>query len=305
VKRVYTLFIVVLILVFTGSMLYKKAGMISSPEFTAARSGNTYSRIISLSPGITETLFALGLGDRVVGVTRFCNYPPEARMKADVGGYVDPNYEAIAALKPDLVIALAVHEEAVRYLAGMGLKYVTVRNEKTADILNAIMTIGNACGAKNRAQDMVTDIRTRMDAVLEKTRGLSRPRVLISVGRNAGTGSLGDVYAAGHDTFYDELVTCAGGVNAYDGHDIAYPALSAEGILVLNPDIIIDLIPDLVKNRLDETAVLRDWESVPGLRAPENHHIHVVSSDYAVIPGPRFILFLEDLARIIHPELFK
>ena len=306
-KRTLTILGVILVLVIAGARVFMsryQAGTSLTGNGYSAKNG-PYHRIISLSPGITETLFALGAGDRVVGVTRFCRYPPEARQKADVGGFADPNYEAIAALKPDIVLLLAVHDDVVRYLRELKIPYVTVRNEQVRDILDAIVTVGKVSGSEIRARELVEDISGRMEEIARKTEKTDRPRVLISIGRSPGSGSLGEVYVAGHHTFYDELITCAGGANAYSGYDIPYPALSAEGLMVLNPEIIIDLIPDLKERGLDEVDVRREWALITGIDAVKNGRIHVISADYAVIPGPRFILFLEDLARIFHPELFN
>ncbi|MFC1607489.1 ABC transporter substrate-binding protein [Candidatus Latescibacterota bacterium] len=266
--------------------------------------GRVYNRIVSLSPGITETLFALGVGDRVVGVTRFCLFPLEAQEKAEVGGFVDPNYEAIVALEPDLVLVLEIHGDVVRYLDELEINYATVRNEGVSDILASIITVGRVCGIEPRSREIVDDIERRMRIIGEKTRDTESPDVLISVSRQAGTGSLGDVYVAGRETFFNELIEIAGGVNAYHGRTIDYPVISAEGLLVLNPDIIIDIIPHLKSQQLDVDTVRKDWKSIPGLRAAKNGTVHVVDSRYAVIPGPRFILFLEDLTKIIHPGLF-
>ena len=136
-----------------------------------------------------------------------------------------------------------------------------------------------------------------------QTRGKPQSRVLLSIGRTMGTGTLKDVYIAGKNTFYDELITTIGGKNAYEGVNIAYPVLSAEGLLHLDPDVIIDLVPDMDKRGLDKKTILREWSSVPGVKAVKYGRVHILSGDYTVIPGPRFILLLEDLARMLHPEI--
>ncbi|MFC1692954.1 ABC transporter substrate-binding protein [Candidatus Latescibacterota bacterium] len=262
-----------------------------------------YRRIVSLSPSSTETLFALGLGDRVVGVTRYCKYPPEALEKDKVGGYLDPNYEAIATLNPDLVIVLPGHENIKNYLTELGLAYVMVRNDRVEDILETFTIIGDICGISEKASEIVANMKARIQLIKEQIKDTPRRRVLVSISRTLGTGSLEDVYIAGKNTFYDELIMYAGGVNAYKGYDIEYPVLSAEGLLYLNPDIIIDIVPDLDKRGVDNTAILKDWESVSHVEAVKNRRIHVLSDDYTVIPGPRFIQLLEDFAHIIHPEI--
>ncbi len=264
-----------------------------------------YHRIVSLAPNITETLYALGCGERVVGVSRFCDHPPEALEKPKVGGYFDPNYEAVAALRPDLVLLLPEQSGAREYLDELGIPHETVKNRTVARILDTIRRIGELCDASMRADSLVTNIETRMRAIAAKTAGRERPAVLISIGRTLGTGTLKDVYIAGKGTHYDELIGLAGGTNAYTGRDIQYPLLSPEGLLHLKPDIIVDLVPGLAETDRDREAVLREWEVVPGVPAVDRSRVHILEGGYTVIPGPRFILLLEDLAEIIHPELFE
>jgi iron complex transport system substrate-binding protein len=263
----------------------------------------TYKRIISLSPSTTETLFALGLGEKVVGVTRFCNYPPETKGKKRVGGYVNPNYEAIAALEPDIVIILPEHENVKNFLAELGLNYLTINNKTIQDILSAIATIGKKCSVEKRANELIAAINSRIQKIQQKTKSQPRPKVLISIGRTMGSGSLKDVYIAGKNTYYDELINYAGGRNAYENEKIAYPMLSAEGIIHIDPEIIIDMVADLNSKVLTESMVRQEWQSVSSVNALKNNRLFVFSSDYIVIPGPRFILLLEDIARAVHPEI--
>ncbi|MFC1541465.1 ABC transporter substrate-binding protein [Candidatus Latescibacterota bacterium] len=258
-----------------------------------------YTRIISLAPNITETLFALGLGDRVVGVTRFCKYPEEALKIEKVGGLIDPNYEAIILLKPDLVFLLPEHENAQKYLDELGLKTVVVHNRVIEEILGTITTIGEICSVKDKARELVSELESKMNTIRNKTLNAGRPRVMISVGRSFGGGKLNEVTISGKNTFYDELITYAGGINVYEKHDISFPVVSKEGILYLNPEIIIEMIPS---TEVSEDMIIKEWESVADVEAVKNKRVYAFKQDYAIIPGPRFILFLEDLARTLHPE---
>ncbi|MFC1490106.1 ABC transporter substrate-binding protein [Candidatus Latescibacterota bacterium] len=262
-----------------------------------------YNRIISLAPNITETLFALGLGDRIVGVTRFCKYPAEALKIDKVGGLIDPNYEAIVLLKPDLIILLPEHENTQKYLHELGLKTVVVHNRIVEEILDTITVIGKICSVENRADELVSDIVTKMNIIRDKTRDADRPRVMISVGRSFGSGSINEVSITGKKTFYDELITIAGGINVYEKNDITFPIISKEGILYLNPEFIIEMIPSTDEIELFEDMIIKEWNRVPDVDAVKNSHVYAFKQDYAVIPGPRFILFLEDLARTLHPEI--
>ena len=258
-----------------------------------------YRRIISMNPGTTEVLYALGLGDRIVGVSRFCKYPPDVRNKPDVGGYIDPNYEAIARLEPDLVILLREQENVRRYLAELGIATLTVSNKTVDEIIGSILTIGKACGADSAAGELADDIRRRIKTVAERNRGrVDPPRVLISVERTIGEGAVRDVYVAGRNTFFDELINAAGGINAFEGDLVPYPVISAEGLLSINPDIIIDMVPDLEDRKLDLPSIKSEWGSAGKVNAVKTGRVHVLSDDYIFIPGPRFILLLEDMARL-------
>jgi len=259
-------------------------------------------RIISLAPSVTEVLFALGLGGRVVGVTHHCRYPPSALEKAKVGDYYHPDYEAILSLKPDLVILLPEHEEAQRYLSSLGVHTLRVNHFSIRGVLDSILQIGERCGQIQAAQQMVNDIQGRMEVIRSKTAHLEPPRVLISVGRNMGPGMIKDAYICGRDGFYSEMIELAGGRNAYQGGEVKFPIISGEGIIRLNPQVILDVVPDLAESGWKEEDVLRQWSQLFSVEAVKNQRIHVLSHSYAVVPGPRFILILEDMTALIHPE---
>jgi len=260
-----------------------------------------YRRIVSLSPSITECLFALGLGERVVGVTDYCDYPPEALAKSKVGGYYDLNYEAIVALRPDLVVCLPEHAEHVGDLARLDVPHLTVDHRQVATILESLTTLGHACGAPDRAEALVQEIRQRMRVVQDHATDGPRPRVLVCVGRNTGSATIDDVYVAGHRGFYDEMISLAGGINAYQG-SLAFPMVTGEGLLRLQPEIIIDLVADLQEKGLTEAEVLQQWDSFAELPAVQQKRVFLFTEDFVVIPGPRFIQILEKMAAAIHPE---
>lgn len=264
---------------------------------------NNYERIISLSPSTTETLFALGLGNKVVGRTRFCNYPPEAKLIKEVGGYVDPNYEAMVSLNPDLVILLPEQEKVKEYLTDLRINYLEVNNKTVSNILSTIKTISDTCSAVAEGKEILRNISSTIKKIKDKTKNSSKPKVIISIGRTPETKSVKDVYIAGKNTFYDELISLAGGINAFEDTGAAYPMLSAEGLIHLNPQIIIDFIPDINTSSVTKESILKDWESINSVDAVKKKQVKIFSSDYIVIPGPRFILLLKDLAKAIHPEV--
>jgi len=255
------------------------------------------ARIVSLAPSITEILFELGLGDRVVGVTRYCGFPPEAKTKPQMGGYYDPNYEPLKAARPDLVITVPEHDDVREELRKLGVKTMTVDHTSIRGIMESIVAIGTMAGCPERAAALRARLETRIRKIGERNSGKPRVRVLISVGRMAGDGSASRITVCGRSDYFQELLGLAGGVNAYEG-DIPYPAMSAEGVLKTNPDVIIDLWPDLKEKNIDPESVRRQWTSIPGLKA----RVHVIGEDYVMIPGLRIVLLLEDFAAAMHPE---
>ena len=272
---------------------------------TAGAREDTPERIVSLAPSTTEILFALGLGHRVVGVTRYCDYPQEAKNVARVGGFLDPNYEEIIALRPDLVILLVSHRDARRDLKKMKVPTLTVPHETVRDIHESIRLIGAACGRRTDAAAMVADLDARAAAVRDAVGDAPRPRVLICIGRDTRSGSLAGMYMAGRHGFYDEIIEAAGGANAYTDGSVAFPQVSAEGVITLNPDIIIDLKGNMNPGGDAARDISRQWDRLHVVTAVRTGRVHVIEGDHALRPGPRYIPFLEELARLIHPESFR
>jgi len=300
----------IIVVVFTASFLAKQflrnedARGSDTASFSTVSDGKRSipQRIVSLAPSITEILYAIGCIDRVVGVTRFCDYPPEARTKTKIGGYYDPNYEAIIMLEPDLIIMLAEHEAPREHLADLGYDIVVVNHKSISGILSSIETVGEACGASEKARSITADIRVRMERIREKTAGLPSPRVMVSIGRNMGSGKLKDVYISGKEGFYDEMIEIIGGVNAYSG-GVAFPVVSSEGIITMNPEVIIDMVPDLKENGWSPEMIYREWAALPQVDAVKNGRVHVFGEDYVAVPGPRFIAIMEKMARVMYPDV--
>ena len=262
-------------------------------------------RIVSLSPSTTEIIYALGLQNRLVGVTDFCKYPSEAQKKPHVGGFLDPNFEAIASLNPDMVFILPEQQNVQNFLKELNIPFQIINNKTVNDILNSIKIIGKVCHVEQKAHQLADSLSSKIKTIRELTGHLSQPKVLISVGRTVGNGNLADIYAAGENTYYSELIRAAGGQNVLTNKSIAYPLLSAEGVIELNPDIIIDIIYGTGDNSLSENAARRDWQQLPQVNAVKNDRIFVINDSYAVIPGPRFVQLLDTLAKIIHPQIFE
>jgi iron complex transport system substrate-binding protein len=297
-KLVLTL---IILLIFSASFLAK--ARLAVPTDAGLPDARRAERIISMAPSITETLFALGLGDRVVGVTDYCHYPPEARQKPSIGGYLNPNYEAIVLLRPDLVVTLAGIATRSPALEKLGLNTLTLRHTSVEGILHSIRAVAAACGASDEAERIIGDITTRLESIRRKTAGLERPSVMFVVQRASEGGGLEEVCIAGHDGHIDRIIELAGGRNVYTQGSARFPVVSLEGILKMNPQVVIDMCPILAVGRDDPEAVAADWKPYGQIAAVAAGRVHVIAADYAFVPGPRFILLVEQLARLIHPEV--
>jgi len=260
-------------------------------------------RIVSLAPGLTETLYALGLDDRVVGVTRYCRFPPAAAEKPNVGGLADLDVERLVALRPTLVVLLEGNRSWQPTCDALGIDTLVVDHRTLDGLLESIRTLGRRFGAAGRAEELLADIQKRLAHVQRKLAGLPRPRVLVSVDRVTGSGGLRDVYAAGGraDLHLNALVRLAGGRNVLEGTTVDFPVVSAEGILMADPEVILDVLPSGTETDVAER--LEDWQRVGRVSAVRHGRVYVLDKDRATVPGPRFVLVVEQLARLLHPEV--
>lgn len=273
---------------------------VSPPKVVAAKEEPPPPRrIVSCAPSITETLFAIGAGKSVVGVTKFCDYPPTALSRAKIGGYITPNYEAILRLKPDLVVLLKEQVKAAQRLKRLGLRYTLVSHHSVTSIRQSFEQLGKICGRVKEARALAKRLAKDTARVQTAVKGKAVPRVMIVVHREVATGRIGITWITGQDGPFDEMVTLAGG-NLISK---TTRTIGAEGALGLNPDVIIDLVSTLKKRGLKAEQVKADWRSLPGLRAVKNKRLYVLSNGYVARPGPRYALTVRDLARAIHPEI--
>ncbi len=245
-------------------------------------------RIVSTAPSLTETLYALGLGDRVAGVTEFCRYPPEAAAKPKIGTFIEPNFERILALKPDLVLVVRNPVELAGKLRRLGLNAVEVPQDTVSEILASIRRIGQLTGAEAPARSLAARIEAELAAVRSRAASLPRRRVLFLVGRSPGT--LQGMVGVGPGTFLDELMRLAGGDNVLASSPIAYPRVSMEQILAADPDVILDM-GDFAHHEgrpvESEAQFRRLWSSYPMLRAVRQGAVKQVASEVLIRPGPR------------------
>lgn len=255
-------------------------------------------RIISLSPSNTEVSFALGLEERIVGVTEYCNYPPEAQEKAIVGGFDSPSIEKIVELEPDLILASTIHDEEVPRLEEMGYPVLVVESSRVEELFESMTLVAEVAGVEQAGEELINSMQERIAFVQDKVADLDsedRVRVFYEVYSDP-------LMSAGAGAFIDEIISLAGGENIFGDVADNYPQISAEEVADRQPDII--LFPDYHGTSgmvLEEMAGRPGWESVP---AVENKNIHAISDDTFARPGPRIVEAIEEAAELFYPDKF-
>jgi len=261
--------------------------------------GRAPQRIISLAPNLTEILFALGSGDKIVGLTRFCNYPPQAARIEKVGGILDPSLEKITALQPDLILAFrGTPLEVLNKLRSSGLPlFVFDEGEKVTELFSLIKTIGLITRNEDKAKGLLLNLESRLKEVqkrIQTTR--SRPRVFITL---ASPG----LWTCGRQSFLHDLIELAGGENVAAFESRRWFTLKIEDLLLSSPEIIVILAPDSRTYEAKRDYFLKE-ESLKNVAAIKAGRFAWLNEDEASRFGPRLIKALEELARLLHPEVF-
>ncbi len=256
-------------------------------------------RIVSLAPSTTEILFALGAGDRVVGVTRYCTYPPEAQKVPQVGGLVDPNYEQIVAMRPDLVILSYLQDtRRLARLEALGLRVIVLNPEGLSRVFDDIRLVGQALGKEEAAERIVATMRreqAEVEALVSRKPEAERPRVLMLYGS----------VAAGVGSFAGDMLTEAGGQNVARVTGTPWPVLSHEYLVRADPQILV-LVDDsdVPKPQRDPEALerLRNDPAFRHLAAVREGRVYRMSGSLLQIPGPRIVQALRQLADLLAEE---
>jgi len=254
-------------------------------------------RIVSLSPAHTEILYALGLGDRIVGVSEYSDYPPEATAKPSVGSYNEPNIETIISMAPDLVLATEEHEEEVTQLENRGITVVALVPKTVSEVLDTITIIGQITGKNDEAADLVDSLQGRIDAIAEKTKNLTaeqKPRVFCIIWHDP-------IWTVGAGTFHDELIQIAGGVNIAHNLD-GYVDMSLEALIAADPQIIIAGVGMGDGGDISLVAMQTD-DRLRDIDARKTGKIYGANMDIVSRPGPRLADALEAFFQLIHPEM--
>jgi iron complex transport system substrate-binding protein len=260
-------------------------------------------RIVSTAPSITEVLYALGLGERVVGVTTYCHYPPEAQQKPKIGTYINPNLEAIAALRPDLVIVQTNPVRLAERLQSLKLRTAEIQHENIAQVFESFRTIGRVAGAEPAAARLTESVRSSLEAIRARAAKLPRRRVMFVVGRSPNR--LEGLIVAGQASYLNEILELAGGENVFRDTLAAYPGVSLEEVIARNPDVIVDMgdMADTVGVTEDHKRdVVALWQRLATIEAVRRKRVYAVAADIYVVPGPRVVDAAQAFFAMLHPE---
>ena len=259
-------------------------------------------RIISTSPAITEILFEIGAGDRVVGVTDYCNYPKNACRLPSIGGPLNPSTEKWIALKPDLIILQDDSVVLNKHAKVFKIPTLEVSVNNLENILTSIQVIADAMQIPKAGKQLVDKITTQIDNYRTSI-GKTKARHVLMLLSDTNDPSR-DLYAVGRNTFLNELLSIAGGENILPDTMATYPKISKEFIIAKSPEIIIEIGPTA---NLSSEGILnrkKAWTIYPTINAVKNDRLYFVGADYILIPGPRLVKILDILTRNIHPKLF-
>jgi len=257
---------------------------------------SAYSRIVSLKPNITEILFALGAGPQVVGVTTFCDRPPEAKALPKIADYIRVDAEKVLLLKPDLVIGSAENssQKEVFFLIDRGIHVKLYDFSTLGEILKSIAALGQELGKTTEANAIVEKMRGELDALKQASSALPKPRVLFAVGSNP-------LVIAGSNNFFNESTDYIGATNVAAASKLKYPTYSTELLIRSAPEVVFDLSLGMEKSAASQSERLAWWNQFQSIPAVNNHRIYFldISRMRAVPSLPEFF---QELFRLLHPE---
>ena len=252
-------------------------------------------RIVSLAPSVTEVLFELGLGSKVVGVTRYCRYPVEAQKIPRVGGFYDMSLENLLTLRPTVVVGLRENREIEEGARRLGMVAHEVDHSTVAGIKQSILSVAELCGISAVGAQKVFALEQRERALQSSSHNAPHYKTLVAVGRTHEGSSVSGVYLSGKDGFYSGVLEILGMKNVNQDATVAIPTVSPEGFMALAPEVIVEIQNTDDPQRVEDPSAL--WRKYPSIPAVRENRVFTLREDYASIPGPRYILIAEELAR--------
>jgi iron complex transport system substrate-binding protein len=284
----------------TGLILAAGAALACGSEANAppARPASAPARIVSLVPALTETLFAIGAGHLVVGVSSFDRFPSEVQRLPRVGALIDPDTERILALRPDLILVYDSQGDAIARFAAAGIRTFEYRHRGLDHVVDTMRTLGRLTGRRAEAERQAASLLDRIDAVRTRVRDRPRVRTLLVFERQPGT--LRSLYASGGAGFLNEMLDAAGATNVFADVERESVQPSHETLLARAPDVILEVRASGPQATREEEARAA-WSALASVPAVRNGRVHVLTGEYLVVPGPRVAEGVEAMAKALHP----
>ena len=280
----------------TGSLV--RAAVVVLTFGAAASAQVTPSRVVSLVPALTEMVFAIGAGDRVVAVSSYDDDPPEVQKLPRVGALLDPDVERIIALRADLVLLYGSQTDLIAQLTRASIPYFEYRHGGLDNVTGTLRALGERLGRPQQADELARGIERRLAALHGRTATLAKPRVMLVFSRERGT--LRNIYASGGRGFLHEMLEAAGGVNVFADINAESVQASTELILARAPDVILELRPTDIPAPDEQAAEMRSWRTLASIPAVRNNRLHFLPGRSYVVPGPRVAEGAEAMAQLLH-----
>jgi iron complex transport system substrate-binding protein len=301
-KKAILLLIVSIVVLFVVFGLYwhsvSEKTLQYAKELQSTKEGSP-KKIVSLSPNLTEIVFALGLGDRVVGVSSDSDWPAEAKTKSKMGTFWQPNTEAIIAAKPDLVVceSFLQHKEVAETLKRSGINTLSLHVESIDELYNTILSIGQAAGCSDKAETLAAKMKSELDQIRNKVSSAKKVKVLWAVQTEP-------MRVVGVKTFVNEIINIAGGQNVIAPTGDQYPAIGTEAILTSGAEVIIQSAMGTEEIAKQQESADKFWSRFANLPAVKDKKIYVIEADTVLRLGPRLPEGAIAVAKLLHPELF-
>jgi cobalamin transport system substrate-binding protein len=271
-----------------------------APDSSADPREESPVRIIAIGPNSAEIICALGACDAIVGVSKFCLYPPELSKKPRVGGLFDPDLEKMAALRPDLLVMRGRSDSIETLCEKLGVHVYHDEADSLAGIEKTVRELGAMLGRDQAARKIVADFRGKLSAIRKRVAGRDRPRVFLTVMRQPQR--LANILTVGRGTFLHEMIEIAGGVNVFGDVEMTYPQVTGESIIASRPAVIIELLPEVEVTPELAKTMRQQWRDLGPLPAVSAKRIYFVTDDHSLIPSPRIVNVIEKVAKILHPD---
>lgn len=287
------------LVLFAIAVVWGGLGTLDAPPPDAV-TAKPAQRIVAMAPSTVEIIYELEAGDRLIGVSSFCTYPPQVADLARIGGLHDPDFEQIVALAPDLLITRGTGDALRRLCQQNGILVYEDPSDSLAGIYQAIREIGDLLQRPREASELADRVRGELDRVRQRV-GDRRPvPMLLSIRR---PGRIGKVYTVGRGVYLNDLIEIAGGRNVFGDVAAGWPVVGPEEVLSRAPEVIVEAMPDVEMDDDLRASVMEQWRALGPIPAVRDGRVYVITDDFALTPSPRLTGMARRLAECLHPEV--